>query len=60
MPYRVFLALATYVLCALYRHQNTAMASSLEQLKKYTTVVADTGDIKCELALSCTQVNLPT
>ena len=24
------------------------MASTLEQLKQYTTVVADTGDIKCE------------
>lgn len=24
------------------------MASTLEQLKKYTTVVADTGDIKCK------------
>lgn len=28
------------------RHQERTMASSLEQLKKFTTVVADTGDIK--------------
>ena len=28
-------------------------ASALEQLKKFTTVVADTGDIKCECALAC-------
>lgn len=25
------------------------MANALEQLKQYTTVVADTGDIKCKL-----------
>ena len=30
------------------------MANSLEQLKQYTTVVADTGDIKCKLyTLDC-------
>ena len=29
------------------------MANALEQLKQYTTVVADTGDIKSKSACSC-------
>ena len=32
----------------IYKLQAGMMASSLEQLKKFTTVVADTGDFECK------------
>ena len=32
----------------IYKLQAGTMASSLEQLKKFTTVVADTGDFECK------------
>ena len=37
---------AQFVYACICRLQKKTMASSLEQLKKFTTVVADTGDIK--------------
>jgi hypothetical protein len=44
-PYLIIVLIYLYVYTHC-RHQRRTMATSLEQLKKFTTVVADTGDIK--------------